>query len=112
MDDGPERNSGAAYKSAAKPLAFTDRTREMPPRLAREGIASADGCPPTTLCALFKQVVEKKGDLPALLVERPLPPRADAVPVSLTQPPTSEARDRPRTSKFRVTMARRLLSAE
>ena len=33
-DDGPELQSAAAYANAPKPLAFTDRTKVMPPRLA------------------------------------------------------------------------------
>ena len=54
VDDGPSKNSAAAYKKAAKPLAFSDRKREMPPRLAADGVASKSGCPPTTLPALFQ----------------------------------------------------------
>jgi long-chain-fatty-acid--CoA ligase ACSBG len=70
--------SKAEYeKRKGKPFAQTDRTSEMPPRLAATGLASAEGCPPTTLPALFALLAEKKGDKVALQVERPLPALVD-----------------------------------
>ena len=70
--------STAEYqKGKGKPFAQTDRTSEMPPRLAATGLASAEGCPPTTPPALFALLAEKKGDKVALQVERPLPALVD-----------------------------------
>eukprot|EP00937_MAST-01D_sp_MAST-1D-sp2_P000464 g464.t1 len=70
LDDGPEKQSAAAYKRAGGPYAFSDRTKEMKPRLAEKGVASAVGCPASTLPALFKLAAEKKGEQVALQVER------------------------------------------
>eukprot|EP00933_Yihiella_yeosuensis_P001920 TRINITY_DN10315_c1_g2_i1.p1 TRINITY_DN10315_c1_g2~~TRINITY_DN10315_c1_g2_i1.p1 ORF type:complete len:778 (+),score=206.71 TRINITY_DN10315_c1_g2_i1:193-2334(+) len=49
----------------------------MAPRLSAAGSASADKCPPTTLPALLKKCAEIKGDMPAMKVERPVPPVED-----------------------------------
>lgn len=42
-------------------------------RCAKQGVASLDGCPPTTLPKLLKKTAEKDGSLPALKAERPCP---------------------------------------
>jgi len=42
-------------------------------RCAKQGVASLDGCPPTTLPKLLKKAAEKDGSLPALKAERPCP---------------------------------------
>ena len=47
------------------------------PRLAKSGIGSAAGCPPTTLPAMLKAAAEKAGSSPAMKVERPCPPPKD-----------------------------------
>ena len=43
-------------------------TKVFQPRIAQEGPASAEGCPPTTLPALFKELVGEKKDMVALSV--------------------------------------------
>ena len=55
-------------------------TASLPPRLAEEGIASAEGCPPTTLPALFAEAVAKAPAALALQVERPLPQLVKGLP--------------------------------
>jgi len=50
-----------------------DPQKTMAPRVAKRGFAGPE-CPQTTLMALLAKAAEIKGDKPALLVERPLPP--------------------------------------
>lgn len=46
----------------------------MPPRFAKEGMASEASIPATTLCKLLTTAAEKHSAKPALMIERPLPP--------------------------------------
>jgi len=50
---------------------------EVPPRVAKMGVASSDMTNPTTLMLLFGRAAQLKGDRQALLVERPLPEVVD-----------------------------------
>lgn len=50
---------------------------EVPPRVSKDGFASAHVTPPVTLPELFRRAVEKRGDKEALLVERPVPALVD-----------------------------------
>eukprot|EP00930_Biecheleria_cincta_P095411 TRINITY_DN87373_c0_g1_i1.p1 TRINITY_DN87373_c0_g1~~TRINITY_DN87373_c0_g1_i1.p1 ORF type:complete len:772 (-),score=144.78 TRINITY_DN87373_c0_g1_i1:178-2313(-) len=45
----------------------------MAPRLSRTGVASEEGCPPTTLPQLLKKCAAEKGDKPVMKAERPVP---------------------------------------
>jgi len=47
----------------------------MPPRLSEAGLASSKECPASTLMELCRKAAEKRGDKPAMMVERPCPPQ-------------------------------------
>lgn len=72
---GPEWKAAAAYSAQSPPHAHSDRTKAIIPRVAKDPAspASKDGCPLTTLPELFREAVKEKGDMIALMVERPLP---------------------------------------
>lgn len=65
---GKETTSGPEYKEG--PHWICDRTKSIQVKYAAEGIASEAGCPSRTLCEIFQQAVEKRGDKKALSVER------------------------------------------
>jgi long-chain-fatty-acid--CoA ligase ACSBG len=52
----------------------------MPPRLAKEGPASAQECPMATLPQLLQKAAAKAPDFPAMKVERPVPELTDGKP--------------------------------
>eukprot|EP00937_MAST-01D_sp_MAST-1D-sp2_P005773 g5773.t1 len=80
IGDGADLNSAAAYRAAGPPFGFSDRTQEMAPRLAKEGVASAEGCRLETVPALFKRAVDANPTQNALQVERPVPPLVKGQP--------------------------------
>jgi len=56
------------------PFSTVDGTVALPIQYAKSGIASKEVTPARTIIEVFKNVVNKHGDRPALRVERPVPP--------------------------------------
>mmetsp|Transcript_34213 Transcript_34213/g.84131 ORF Transcript_34213/g.84131 Transcript_34213/m.84131 type:complete len:769 (-) Transcript_34213:214-2520(-) len=73
VDDGPETVSGPSFAKEKRIITTVDRSVAIPPRFAQKGVASAEGCPATTIPALFKAAAERKGHVKALGIERPTP---------------------------------------
>jgi hypothetical protein len=77
------------FNPADAPFTTEKSDGESVIRYADEGIAAEfknGGCPVMTFPAMLKQVAEKDGDKPVMLVESPMPPLVDGQPAPPSAP--------------------------